>query len=193
MKPCPEHRRRIAWLAADALNENDAKQMRDHLNSCAGCRDYFGQVARICQQHDAAAEHAPEILLSPSFHQRLEKRIRRKTAASGWASTSSSVRNWLVGWRIAIPAGVCALLFLASWQGGKRRGALAPVPTSPPAIAAVAGSANIEPEATYSSYRMAANTSLDALDALLNRQAARESAPSEVLTVSTATRAAAGE
>src|SRR5205823_5908678 len=50
MKPCSNKRKLVALLAADALNANEERELRDHLETCEGCRTYLQEISNVTQK-----------------------------------------------------------------------------------------------------------------------------------------------
>ncbi len=55
MKPCSNHRKLIAWLAVDALDDPQTRSLRAHLETCEGCRRYLAEISNVAQKLSAAA------------------------------------------------------------------------------------------------------------------------------------------
>jgi len=47
MKPCRSNRKRIVWLLLNALEQDEATDLRTHLQVCAGCREYHLEISRV--------------------------------------------------------------------------------------------------------------------------------------------------
>ena len=188
MKACANKRKQIAWLTVDALDAKQAEQLRGHLRTCAGCREYWQELARVSSDYAVMGERLPDIRLSDSFHQRVVSRIRqtdKKPVDEFWLA--GFVRHWFADWHRAIPAGALALLLVAALVLPGRHKNAPPASAPPPPIASASTGASTTTDSSFSAYRMTANKSLDALDELLTRQAARNSWPPELLTVSSHT------
>ena len=184
MKPCVKNKQAITWLAVDALDAVQAGTLREHLGTCPGCHRYWEEISKTCQEHLTAAEALPAAPASPAFHQRLVQRINQSEAQPHYASLGELLRNWLATRQIVLATAAAALVLLLTVLAPShdRNTAYSEKP-APNNLSANA--AKPDPQPTLSNYRMAANVSLDALDDLLNRQAAHRSTPTEVLTVST--------
>ena len=182
MKPCAQNQKRIAWLAADTLDADAADELRAHLNICPGCRQYWRELTDICRDHSEAANDLPEVRPSLSFHERLARRIRQEETRRVPVSALEILRQWRLDWRVAISAVALALIVIAALQRpGRYREVPKPAPTAPQIAAARAA---IDSQPTFSSYRVAANTSIEALDELLTQQAAHRSWSAQALPVS---------
>src|SRR5712692_3172706 len=180
MKPCHRNKKTIAWLAADALDAGTAKKLREHLNECPGCSEYFRELSMICRSHSAAGQIEAEGQAGPSFHALLLRRVKDYEAQPVCASMTELMGRWFTVQRVAISTAalVFALLFaLPDPRTGHdlpRRGSSAPRLTFLSAV-----KTDLQP--TFSNYRMAANKSLEALDDLLARQGSRQSTSGGVL------------
>src|SRR3981081_1843275 len=87
MKPCLRNRKSIAWLAMDTLDARDASALRAHLETCAGCRAYLGEISSIVEKLDVA-EIRSDIQTSETFHQKVTARIRAEPSLSVWANVT---------------------------------------------------------------------------------------------------------
>ena len=102
MKPCANKQKLIAWLALDALDAAVARELRTHLETCAGCRGYLADLARV-QQQLAAAVPDSDLRPSASFHQTVLARLAA-AAPSAW-----SVRGMLADCAARLRPGTAAL------------------------------------------------------------------------------------
>src|SRR5260221_10975221 len=111
MKPCHRNKNPIAWLAADALDLVTAQKLREHLDECPGCREYFREVAKICRSHSAAGEMLAEGQAGPSFHALLRRRVKDYEARSVFGSMTESMGRWFTVERVAISTTVVGCFF----------------------------------------------------------------------------------
>lgn len=166
MKPCAENRKSLALLAAAVLHEAEAAAIREHLCRCPACLDYFVEMSVLCDAHRDAAGRLPEAILRPAFLRRVSLAIRGKP--SGWRGIIAMA----AGRRLARVATSMLLVTFGAWALATR---LFPANQGgPSAIRATI----TKPDATISgpawiTYRLALNRSPEALDLLLNREAAR--------------------
>jgi len=179
MNPCPENKKLIACLALDELDERAARSLRAHLDACAGCREYWEQLATVCREHSIAAGVPMAATAGHSFHQRLSRRIREDQEASVSPKITSFLRRWLFERYAVIPmtAAVVALIFIFARDGTRHNTPVTPV------IATQATPVRPEISPTLSAYRAAANDSLEALDELLTKEAAQQTGHAETLTM----------
>lgn len=174
MKPCSENRKNIALLAANALDASAAGKLREHIATCAGCREYFGELSGVASRLPEPHELL-EIEASQRFHQKLVSRIHSTEPRANTAVTGLR----LLMWRILLPvSGISALVGLAigllfNPSRSTRRHA-----TVQPTIAVNAAAADTSP--TFANYQKAANQSLDQLDSLLTRKAKEGPPPAQI-------------
>src|SRR6266511_2156666 len=129
MKPCSTHRKLIAWLALDALEVQEARDLRAHLETCEGCRRYFEQISNVTERL-TAAEAKPAIRTSESFHQRLVCRLRAEQPGSFSAAMVARLRAVLLNWRVVLPVmGATAVVIAVFSRFEPRPGAHLPATT----------------------------------------------------------------
>jgi len=187
MKPCPTHRKLIAWLALNALDAPKARDLREHLATCEGCRRYLEEISNVTEQL-IAAETEPDIQASEAFHQRVVRRIRAEEAGSFLEIAVARLRAWPLNWRVVLPLiGATAVVIAAGSLFRPRLGVPSPAPTGVQAVLAPKTEPDLPP--TISNYQRIANRSLEELDELLTRQGNRNPPPTPFYTASTRTRA----
>ncbi|MGA2684739.1 MAG: zf-HC2 domain-containing protein [Verrucomicrobiota bacterium] len=183
MKPCAQNRKLIAWLAANALDAPQAQTLREHLETCEGCRRYLADISSVTERL-VAVEANPDIQASESFHRKVAGRLRATKPDSLWEILAV---YWArSSWRVVLPA-IAALVvvgvIVATWRQ-------APVVSSPPRTstqtAAVSGEDN-DLAPTLANYQRVANQSLARLDALLTQQGSRALPSMPIYTASTLT------
>jgi len=183
MKPCSTHRKFIAWLALDALDVQEARDLRAHLETCEGCRRYLEEIANVTERL-IAAESEPDIQASESFHQRVVGRLRAEK--SGFLSEAAlpRLRAMLLNWRLVLPViGATAMVIAAFSFFAPRPAVPSPAPTGVQAILTPGPRRVLDP--TISNYQMVANRSLEELDELLTKQGRRNPPPTPLYTAST--------
>jgi hypothetical protein len=179
MKSCSRNRERIALLAMDALEIQQEKELRAHLESCAGCHRYLEEISSVARKLRAAG---PESRGQPSasFHSNLVGAL----AAAKRESVGEVIlaRIWTIwNWRVALPAVAAAALVIAAWFFiGPRASVPAPAPLAFRAVATPAVKTDLEP--TFSNYEMAVHQSMDKLDELLTEQGKRNPEASPIYT-----------
>lgn len=183
MNPCAKNKRRIAWMASGVLDEIEAQTLRQHLETCPGCRSYWQSMSEISERL-VKASGSPQAEPAKSFHGRVAHKIQQLERATPFLSWMSAVQRLLPPRRLAA---VSAVVMIGTatliWFQNSRRDKQPSLPrkqiitvhlTSPPAA----------PPPTLALYRRAAETSFETLDALLTREAARNASVFETFTVS---------
>ena len=183
MKPCAQNRKLIAWLAVNALEAQQAQQLRTHLETCEGCRRYLAEISNVTEKL-AAAEATPDVQASESFHRKVAGRLRTAKPNSLGEILAAYFRGTLLNWRVALPAIVALVVIgvnVAIWRQPPRA-------SSPPTAGIQTSSVpdtdnDLAP--TIANYQRVANQSLDKLDALLTKQGNRPLPPMPIYTAST--------
>lgn len=171
MKPCSKNRKLIAWLAMGALNAEPARQLRIHLETCAGCRRYLDEISTV-KGNLATVEIAPDLQASAAFHRKWVGAINSVQQASTWEAAVAHLRGNLQNWRVALPAlGAIALVILTLAMLMQKPHGPSPAQASVSTVSPPKPKAELSP--TLSNYQMAANQSLEVLDELLTRQGTR--------------------
>ena len=187
MKPCSTRRKLIAWLALDALDVQEARDLRAHLETCEGCRRYLEEISNVTERL-IAAETEPDIQPSESFHQRVVGRLRAEESGSFSETVVAPLRARLLNWRVVLPVIGATALVIAAWSVfALRPGVPSPAPTGAQAVLTPNVRNDLDP--TISNYQMVANRSLEELDELLTRQGNRNPPPTPLYTASTLPRA----
>jgi len=179
MKSCTRNRERIALLAVDALENQHERELRAHLDSCAGCRRYLEEISSVAGKL-RVAEPESGGQPSASFHRNLMGALAKAQSES--AGGKLLARIWTIwNWRLALPAATVAVLVIAIWLIMAPRAHM-PVPMrlAVGPMAAPGLKADLEP--TFANYQMALHQSLDKLDELLTEQGNRNLEPSPIYT-----------
>jgi anti-sigma factor RsiW len=183
MKPCAQNRKLIVWLASNALDARQARQLRAHLETCEGCRRYLAEISNVTEKL-AQTEANPDVQASESFHRKVAGRLRASKPDSIGEILAAYLRGTLLNWRVSLP--VIAVLVVigvtvATWRqptqvsSSPRAGTqTAPVPEA---------DSDLSP--TIANYQRVANQSLDKLDALLTKQGNRPLPSMPIYTAST--------
>ena len=191
MRPCSKNRKLIAWLALDALDVQEAKDLRAHLETCEGCRRYLGEVSNLTERL-IAAETEPDLQPSESFHQRVAGRLRAEESGSFSETVVARLQAMFLNWRVVLPVIGATAVVIAAWSVfGPRPGVPLPAPTGVQAALRPNPKHDLDP--TISNYQMVANRSLEELDELLTRQGNRNPPPTQFYTASTLQRANASD
>jgi hypothetical protein len=174
MKPCSHNRKLIAWLAADALNETSAQQLRTHLGECEGCRQHWEQLSAICDDHKNAAKVMRGALPSPGFHGRLAKRLRTETVTRPIALHGLQVLfGPAMHGRSALLAAAAVLAIALTFLGLMGNRDVSRKKNDAAKVSQGASAVSADSRPTLSLYRTAMNSSFDALDDVLEQHAFR--------------------
>ena len=186
MKPCAKNRKRIAWLALDALDAEQARELRAHIEACEGCRRYLEETSKMTRALKEA-QTTPEVEASESFHRKVARAVRAKESWSLREAVAAPFRATPLKWRAglsvlgAMAVAIVVLSLLAPRFG---TGSLpSPAPSSARAVSAPSFNSDLPP--TLANYRRAANRSLEDLDELLTRQGNRNRSPVPIYRAST--------
>ncbi|MGD1019723.1 MAG: zf-HC2 domain-containing protein [Verrucomicrobiia bacterium] len=183
MKPCPQNRKLIVWLALNALDARQTRDLRAHLETCEGCRGYLDEISNVTEAL-ATEEANPDVQASERFHQKLAGKLQAATPDSLGEILAACFRGTLLNWRVALPA-IAVLVAVGVTVATRRQPP--DVSSSPRAgiqTAPVSG-AHDDLAPTIANYHRVANQSLDKLDALLTRQGNRALPPMPIYTAST--------
>jgi hypothetical protein len=181
MKPCSNYRKRIAWLALGALDSREERELRAHLPTCPGCRNYLEEMSGVSEKL-SAGRISSDIDASETFHQKLARRLKAREVGPRWAVL-------MPRWKIALPvvgaaaAVVTALLLVLRPPAGS-----SPSPSPIKSVTAMPRAERYLPP-TISNYQMIANRSLEKLDELLITEGNRNPPPAPVYTASSLARA----
>lgn len=185
MKPCPDKKNVITWLALDSLDAPSARELRTHLEICPGCRHYLAEMVRLAGQITAAApaDHADHLPPSEMFHHQVMLRIKAEAATPVWKAILASLRPSSFSWRVALPgAAILAALLMVEieFRPHSATGVLPPSPVaSQPATVAT-----VDLAPTIAHYRQVASQSLEKLDDLLAREGEQTGPPAQTCTAS---------
>ena len=167
MKPCAKDRKRIAWLALGALDAQQARALRAHIETCEGCRRYLEETSEVTRALKEAQARA-DIGASESFHRAVARAIRAEESRSVWEAVTAPFRGARLRWRAALPAlgamavAIAALGLLVSRFGTGN--VPSPAPSSVRAVSAPGLNSELPP--TLANYQLVANHSLEDLDEL---------------------------
>ena len=153
MKVCANNRKNLALLAIDALDAAEIARLQAHVASCGGCRAYLQEMEQVTENVRVA--ESPEIDPSPFLHRRIRNRLLETRP------------HPVFPWRLLVPA-LAAMAFVMFVLPRSQKVAL------PPALSITSVHA-IDP--TVLNYQMAANQSLEKLDAILTEQGNRALTP----------------
>jgi predicted anti-sigma-YlaC factor YlaD len=182
MKPCPNNRKRITWLALDALDGREAGALREHLGRCEGCRRYWQELSNVARQLAAAAPDS-EVEATERFYRRLAERLPGVQYRSVREGPARWLREVMRGWRVALPAIAVLLIAGLRWVASPSRPAAAP-PTAPTVQVGDYSDSSREMAPTLANYQVIAGQSLERLDELLTQHGNRRLPPAPLFTAS---------
>lgn len=176
MNACDGYKMDLSLLATGGLHEKEALRVRAHMESCPGCKGYFGQISSLAAELKSAGALVPEVEVPPRFHGELMRRINSEVPPGLLADLFAILRQRLLRWRFATPALVTfVLMALLFWVARGNRTA-----PSSRRIPAISTAAQLAP--TFGAYHNLAENSWDALDRELTREAADAPTAPGVLT-----------
>jgi anti-sigma factor RsiW len=179
MNVCRRKRKAIALLAVNALAGEPARQLRSHLETCPGCRQYLAEISYVGERIRGADVESIEA--SHAFHRKLLTALRRQEASSETCATTlqTLLSNWRVG--VALSLILFATAAVVMLRFGQHQ-----VPSSMPSErltgAGISSGTPKDVEPTISNYSSVANRSLDQFDELLTQQANKHFASYPVYT-----------
>jgi anti-sigma factor RsiW len=181
MNPCRKNKRRIAWMATGVLETADAERLREHLETCPGCRHHWENMCALSERLKAA--ELPDVEPTGSFHRRVLQKIREEEKAAPLFAWDAALRRLWGERRLATLAvggalGIATLLWMQSFRPEDRGSARVHIEET----TETARSAPLP--STLGSYRRAGDISFENLDAVLTRQIATKSSRVETFTVS---------
>ena len=182
MNPCPENQRPLAWMAAGALDAPTAATLREHLESCPRCRQYWESMAALSERLNSA--ELPQAQLPDSFHARLVRKIHHDQNAAPVSIWLAAVRQlWRHPGLATATAGAALALATLVWVQNHRENK--EHTTVPMAVHTIREAPPQRiPPSTLASYHQAANVSLENLDAVLAREVAPNRPTVETFTFS---------
>lgn len=182
MKACSKNRKRIAWLALDALEAREADALREHLARCEGCRRYFEEISTVAEGL-AAARPDSTLEASEAFHRGVAEKLLAAEPNSVVESLAAWFRESALAWRVALPSIVVLIMALAALVALRRHpDSSPPVPPTVQIVSPAGSGSDLAP--TIANYQMVASQSLDKLDELLTRQGNKRLPPAPVYTAS---------
>ncbi len=190
MKPCFFKRKRIAWLAIDALEPRQATELSSHLETCEGCRQYLREIYAVTRSLKTGQLATEAELVIPSKHHKLAGVLHPLRMPSPWETLFAPLPGRGANWKAVLAAlGSIAVIVLILSVTSRHAGA--PPATPPlrsgivrPDPAAVAPTFNPDLSPTVANYLLVANRSLDQFDDLLTKQAHRPPPSTAVYTAS---------
>jgi anti-sigma factor RsiW len=183
MKPCAQNLKLIVWLASNALDARQTRQLQAHLETCEGCRRYLAEISSVTEKL-VATESNPDVQASEVFHQKLAGRLRAAKPDSVGEILTAYLRGTLLSWRVGVPA-IAALVVISITVAIWRQSPVVPSPRMASTQTPLVSDADDDLAPTIANYQRVANQSLDKLDALLTRQGNRPLPSMPIYTAST--------
>ncbi|HEV8542799.1 MAG TPA: hypothetical protein VGR78_10445 [Verrucomicrobiae bacterium] len=188
MKPCSAKRKEIALLALRGLDAREEMDLRAHIESCAGCRQYLEEISAVSEKL-GALDAGRDIQTSEAFHQKVTARVREHQTLPAWVGFMENLRLLFFNWRLALPAMALAGITIASLLVARPRHTIPATDLAEVHSSTPAPEPKSELAPSISNYQMIVNQSLDKLDDVLTRQAARKSPSAPLYTASSLLRA----
>jgi predicted anti-sigma-YlaC factor YlaD len=182
MKPCSKNRKLIAWLALDAVDVRQARQLRTHLDTCEGCRRYLEEISNVTERL-TATEMTSDIQASESFHQKVAGKLRVEKPNSFGEIVAAYFCGAMSCWRVALPVSAALVVAVVAFATLRKRPDVSSQAQSP-AQAVPAPNWNRDLSPTIANYQMVASRSLEQLDELLTSQGNRNLSPAQIYTAS---------
>lgn len=171
MKPCVRNKKLLVWMASGALHDEEAKRLEDHFQTCPGCLEYWQEMSHMTKQLEGCGKSIPPVAPPTDFHRKLTARLARERKSTVWDEMALGWRwIWSQSQGIKLGAAVVVLVlsvFLLLRKSSNRD--LSPA-EKPILVRAQIPEEKSAPLPTVAVYRRAADTSLDTLDEVLNRQ-----------------------
>ncbi len=123
--PCSELNERLVDHAARELNEQEARQVEAHLDSCTDCRDTFDFLQQLeADEHHLEADCAAAMASIDweASAEEITNRIPFEEPAAAYRPRRSRSRRWLpgfnfqFGWKLLVPT-MAGVLLLGVWLG----------------------------------------------------------------------------
>jgi len=175
MKPCSRNRKAINALVLGNMPELEARQLQAHLDHCAGCRQLAEELTRLGDDLCFLAEpvrQQTEEGPSPFLHQRVLQRIQSSEKEAIRQMKPPGLWHW--AWRLVVVGATAAVILFLGWFAPNRprqpQAEMARIESSMH-VSESSAETNADPPTvgpTLLRYRMAANDSLEELDALLS-------------------------
>ena len=156
-------------MAAGALDAGRAAALHKHLEGCPGCRQYWESMCALSERLNFT--ELPSAELPQTFHARLVRRIHDDERAPPILIWLAAVRRLFSGRRLVMGTVAALAIAMVIWVqnlGRDNKHTLVPVAVH---TIGEAPTQRVMPP-TLASYRLAANVSLENLDAVLATQVA---------------------
>jgi len=173
MKPCARNKKLLVWMASGALHDGEAKRLKDHFQTCPGCLEYWQEMSHMTKQLDGCGKSIPPVAPPLDFHRKLTARLAHERKSTVWDEMALGWR-WIWSQSAGVKLSVAAVLALCALFLLRRGPNRALGPTETPILVHEGFPAEKStPLPSVAVYRRAADTSLDTLDEVLNRQGRR--------------------
>jgi len=182
MKPCSNNRKRIAWLALNALDGREAATLREHLGRCEGCRRYWEELSNVAGQLASAALDS-NLEASERFHRRMAERLAGLQSRSFLEHLATWLHEAMPSWRVALPAIAALLIAGLLWVTSPSHPAVA-LPAAPTFRVGDHSHSEREMAPTLANYQTIAGQSVEKLDELLTQHGNRRLPPAPLFTAS---------
>lgn len=184
MKPCANKQKSLTWLALNEPGREEASELRSHLETCPGCRQFYDEISGVTKQL-SSVELNTDIRTSDTFHRKVAAALRQKRPVNPLlALFSLNLPEW---GQTAVLVGLIAIIFTVTMIFSRSSHRTAPSPR----VAQVSPSPNLNGDLppTADHYQMVAARSFEKLDALLTSEGSRNLPPAPIYTASAFARA----
>jgi hypothetical protein len=174
MKPCSRNKRRITWLVAGALDNQQVQHLQLHLESCPGCRQYFQEISGIFQRRAGSIRPPRLVQGGNSFRCGLDDRILASEDHSALTYWREKLREWRRPWSLtaAVICAASAILLAVSYTSPSHHELVSPQIASPKQNTSTPPLID-DSDPTICNYLLAVNKSFDAFNALLAEEGER--------------------
>ena len=168
-------------MAAGALEAAEAEQIRNHLQTCEGCRRYYEeivQVTALLSIEPEATIHTTEI-----FHKGVLDALRKQDQQSFWVNFLPWVQSTFANSRLTLPGAAAAALAVAALLIFSERSHRS-FPSEKQTLTSSVRRVDPDLEPTLSHYQTVANQSLEQFDELLSAQAKKNPSAAPIFSAS---------
>ena len=185
MKSCSKNRKQIVAMVTGTLPEEEVQYLHTHFQSCPGCFSYWQEMSQLTRRLNAIDDRLPDAQPASSFHSALAHRIDSLRKPTGFANIIEIAQSWWINNRLAHAAILLVVSTTLVFLIFRSRPVDIRHHTPAPEIVGISGNpVKTDSSVSLAGYHQVAESSLDALDELLSRQA-RNLATAESLRVLT--------